>query len=267
MKPRMDRNSSVGRRRDGFDKKTTADLARRSAFQCAICSAVTVAASAESANAVINIGVAAHIAAASPGGPRYDQSMTPIQRSSIENGIWLCQNHAKAIDDDVVEWPASRLHEIKRDHERTIRSILGMPGSVALSAPAAQLTVKEYAFVRIRSLAPAYKAVLGPMLDDQNLEENNEVGILMVGSSMDDPQLADREPPWTLFVKPIWLKWVVQGQSAGFGLRGEVPSDQIYGQIPAWPDGFFDFLSAMVLTGTTFGWQRSPMGYLVLSQR
>ncbi|KWV40180.1 hypothetical protein AS026_26865 [Rhizobium altiplani] len=104
------------------------------------------------------------------------------------------------------------------------------------------------------------------MLQDQNLGEDNEVGILMVGSSMDDLRFADREPPWTLFVKPVRLKWVVQGQSAGFGVRGEVPSDQIYGQIPAWPDGFFDFLSAIIMTGKTFAWQRSRKGFLVLSQ-
>ncbi|MDP9791021.1 hypothetical protein [Agrobacterium tumefaciens] len=244
MRRQTGRNSSSSRHRDGFDKKTTADLARRSAFQCVMCSAVTVAASAESATAVINIGVAAHIAAASPDGPRYDASMTPKQRSSIENAIWLCQNDAKAIDDDVVEWPTPRLHDIKRDHERTIRSKLGMPRNAAWLAP----------------------AVLGPMLQDQNLGEDNEVGILMVGSSTDDLRFADREPPWTLFVKPVWLKWVVQGQSAGFGVRGEVPSDQIYGQIPAWPDGFFDFLSAIIMTGKTFAWQRSRKGFMVLSQ-
>lgn len=266
MRRQTGRNSSSSRHRDGFDKKTTADLARRSAFQCVICSAVTVAASAESANAVINIGVAAHIAAASPGGPRYDASMTPKQRSSIENAIWLCQNDAKAIDDDVVDWPNPRLHDIKRDHERTIRSKLGMPRNAAWSAPGGQSTVREYAFVRVRSLTQAYKAVLGPMLQDQNLGEDNEVGILMVGSSIDDLRFADREPPWTLFVKPVWLKWVVQGQSAGFSVRGEVPSDQIYGQIPAWPDGFFDFLSAIIMTGKTFAWQRSRKGFLVLSQ-
>jgi hypothetical protein len=48
----------------------------------------------------INVGVAAHIAAASPGGPRFESSMTAAQRSAIENGIWLCQTCAKLIDSD-----------------------------------------------------------------------------------------------------------------------------------------------------------------------
>ena len=47
-----------------------------------------------------NIGVAAHITAASPGGPRYDPAMSEGGRSSAENGIWLCQNCAKLVDSD-----------------------------------------------------------------------------------------------------------------------------------------------------------------------
>ena len=48
----------------------------------------------------LNIGVAAHIAAASPGGARYDASMTPSERKSTKNAIWLCQTHAKLIDNE-----------------------------------------------------------------------------------------------------------------------------------------------------------------------
>jgi hypothetical protein len=49
----------------------------------------------------INVGVASHITAASAGGPRYDPELTTEARSSIENGIWLCQTCAKLIDSDV----------------------------------------------------------------------------------------------------------------------------------------------------------------------
>jgi hypothetical protein len=48
----------------------------------------------------LNIGVAAHIAAAASRGRRYDPAMTAEERSDISNGIWLCQNHAKLIDSD-----------------------------------------------------------------------------------------------------------------------------------------------------------------------
>jgi hypothetical protein len=74
----------------------------------------------------INIGVAAHIAAASPGGPRWNESLTSAQRSSIDNGIWLCQTCAKLIDNDpayyttdlVRAWRALAEATARRDLER-----------------------------------------------------------------------------------------------------------------------------------------------------
>jgi len=61
----------------------------------------------------INVGVAAHITAASPGGPRYDPTLTPEQRSSAENGIWLCQTCAKLVDNDEARYSTSLLHSWK----------------------------------------------------------------------------------------------------------------------------------------------------------
>lgn len=39
--------------------------------------------------------------------------MTSDQRSDISNGIWLCQTHAKLIDDDESAFPVVRLQEWK----------------------------------------------------------------------------------------------------------------------------------------------------------
>ncbi len=62
---------------------------------------------------VTNIGVAAHITAASPGGARYDETLTPEMRSDIANGIWLCQTHAKLIDDDELTYTPAVLRDWK----------------------------------------------------------------------------------------------------------------------------------------------------------
>ncbi|MDP0971333.1 hypothetical protein Q6294_30800, partial [Klebsiella pneumoniae] len=59
------------------------------------------------------IGVAAHITAASPGGARFDPSLTTEQRRSAENGIWLCQTCAHFIDTDYLNYPVKRLYEWK----------------------------------------------------------------------------------------------------------------------------------------------------------
>src|SRR5215213_8367093 len=125
----MARSSS----RDEFNITTTAALAKRSGFQCAICQAVTVGPSAESLQSITNIGVAAHITAAAAGGPRYDMSLTSAERSGIGNGIWLCQNHAKLIDDDLVTWTVAKLDDIKRRHEANISRTLGIPRATIAS--------------------------------------------------------------------------------------------------------------------------------------
>ena len=59
--------------RDDFDEKTKEILARRAGFRCSNpkCRKLTTGPQANPAR-TINIGVAAHIAAASPGGKRYD---------------------------------------------------------------------------------------------------------------------------------------------------------------------------------------------------
>jgi hypothetical protein len=73
----------------------------------------------------VNIGVAAHITAASPGGPRYDLHLTPVERAGHENGIWLCQNCAKLIDNDVRAYPATVLKAWKFEAEASAARTIG----------------------------------------------------------------------------------------------------------------------------------------------
>lgn len=69
---------------------------------------------ADDENRTVNLGVASHIAAASPGGPRYDAAMSPADRKAASNGIWLCQNCGKLIDSDVKGHPVELLREWKK---------------------------------------------------------------------------------------------------------------------------------------------------------
>lgn len=85
--------------RDDFTAKTKDLLAKRVGFRCSICDRPT-SGPGSTPEGIINLGVAAHISAASPGGPRYDDTLTKDDRISIENGIWLCQNCAHLIDSD-----------------------------------------------------------------------------------------------------------------------------------------------------------------------
>ena len=105
--------------RDDFSEKVRRAAAARAGWHCSLagCAKLTVGPSEEAPGAIANIGEAAHICAASPGGRRYDASMTPEERAGFDNAIWLCSDHAKLIDRDEVTYTAISLREMKREHE------------------------------------------------------------------------------------------------------------------------------------------------------
>mgnify|MGYP005990467547 CR=1 FL=1 len=74
-------------------------------------------------------GKVAHIAGASPNGPRYDVSMTREQRGSADNLIYLCGPHHDAIDAQLEYHTRDLLIQAKETHElavaRAVRSGLG----------------------------------------------------------------------------------------------------------------------------------------------
>ena len=105
--------------RDDFSPAIKRELAHRVGVKCSNpdCRRPTSGPSDEGNLKHINVGVASHIYAASKGGPRYDESMTPEERASFDNGIWLCQDHAKMVDDDEVRFTKMLLHVWKKAAE------------------------------------------------------------------------------------------------------------------------------------------------------
>jgi hypothetical protein len=112
--------------RDDFRLGVKRTLANRVALLCSNpeCRAATSGPQSDPANA-INIGVAAHITAASTGGPRFDPSISEKERIGAPNGIWLCQNCAKLIDSDERAYTAQRLLAWKREAEEYAATQLG----------------------------------------------------------------------------------------------------------------------------------------------
>lgn len=105
--------------RDDFPTRVVSLLVKRAASRCSICDCTT-SGPGQDPDGSVNVGVAAHIRAASPGGPRYDATMSPAERRSIKNGIWLCQNDAKHVDDDPARFTVAYLEELKATHEARI---------------------------------------------------------------------------------------------------------------------------------------------------
>lgn len=108
--------------RDDFSGKVKEQLQQRVASRCSNpdCRVPTIAPSG-SDGGVNNIGKAAHITAAASLGPRYDSSLTSNQRSSFENGIWLCAICADKIDRDTEIYTIALLREWKEKAEQTAR--------------------------------------------------------------------------------------------------------------------------------------------------
>jgi len=110
--------------RDEFNEATKTRLAMRAGFRCSMpgCGQQTVGPSDESEDGVINVGVAAHICAAAPSGPRYAPEMPREQRRDIRNGIWLCATHGQEVDRDVARFTSATLIGYRVEHERAIQA-------------------------------------------------------------------------------------------------------------------------------------------------
>jgi hypothetical protein len=115
--------------RDDFPKQTITEIAKGVGYRCSNpeCARRTVGANAAQ-DGLITIGVAAHICAASPGGPRYEPAQTREARRARENGIWLCQNCGRLVDADAQKFTIEVLSGWKRSaQERAFRELVA-PG-------------------------------------------------------------------------------------------------------------------------------------------
>ncbi len=102
----------------------------------------------------LNIGVAAHITAASPGGPRFDPSLRADQRSSIENAVWLCQRCGTLVDRDWIQFTVDLLRDWKQRAERSAAIELAAGTEFRAIAPSElrqELTIGELAVLRALS--------------------------------------------------------------------------------------------------------------------
>jgi len=148
--------------RDDFLGSTKELLAKRVAQRCSnIGCRQPTSGPQEDPTKAINIGVAAHITAASPDGPRFDLALTPAQRLSPDNGIWLCQNCAKLIDNDPARYPAELLHTWKVEAEHA--------AAKALERKKAVLEGREDLFARLERLMPELLAEMRKDLSEHPL--------------------------------------------------------------------------------------------------
>jgi len=116
------------------------------------CGQPTVGSTLDGANE-IDVGTASHICAAAPGGPRYDPNQTTVQRTSPDNGIWLCRNHGTAVDSKDSTFTVAQLREWKlRAQQESWRRVLSHDVS---GGSAAQSPIEAELRIRLRAAAAA----------------------------------------------------------------------------------------------------------------
>lgn len=134
--------------RDEFTTATKELLAKRVGFACSNPECRQVTSGPQSnATGTVNIGVAAHVSAASPGGPRYETDLSAEQRVDSSNGIWLCQTCAKLIDSDSNRFDRAVLEGWKRAAERS--------AAIALTQGRVAGSTTQPGFAKIERLMPA----------------------------------------------------------------------------------------------------------------
>jgi hypothetical protein len=138
---------------DDFSDPVKRALASRVGNLCSNpdCRALTSGPQEDPAKAV-NLGVAAHITAASPGGPRYDAALLPEERCAPANGIWLCQNCAKLVDNDPMRFTVDLLIQWKSAAEAEARNRVGKTAPLTSSGPAFNLKIGDR--TRIEPIVP-----------------------------------------------------------------------------------------------------------------
>lgn len=139
--------------RDEFTEKTKQQIAKRAGWLCSdpSCRRHTIGSNSDG-DGEINLGIAAHICAAAPGGPRYDPKMTSEQRKSPDNGILMCQLHGKAVDAKDSTFTIELLHEWKEKAQKdSWRRVLYND----VEHPVAQTLSKDELSARLHAAAAA----------------------------------------------------------------------------------------------------------------
>lgn len=107
----------------GISDKTRKRLWAKSGNRCAISKIELVFDPTGKADDSV-IGEECHIAASSPGGPRFVSTLSEDQLDSYDNLVLLSRNYHKIVDDNPQHYNVERLRTIKKGHERWVKETL-----------------------------------------------------------------------------------------------------------------------------------------------
>ncbi|MEK6337531.1 MAG: hypothetical protein AABM67_21635 [Acidobacteriota bacterium] len=132
----------------------------------------------------LNVGVAAHITAASPEGPRFNRHLTPEQRKHADNAIWLCQNCGKLIDNDPERFTEKEIRHWKEEAEAEAFNKIGKPLAPARAHPTVSEGERLTALLgRIRA---ATSELTGAWIQSRRLLEKPQIALRAVIQQRED---------------------------------------------------------------------------------
>lgn len=126
--------------------------------RCAICRKVLVADASGAGDRESVVGEEAHIVARSPSGPRGGVPID-IPIDSYYNLILLCRDDHRVVDDQVNEYPAERLRQLKAAHEKWAESRFGSEPAPPRLRPDPE--AKEWRLSRIGSGSELWNLLVG----------------------------------------------------------------------------------------------------------
>ncbi len=224
--------------RDDFTQKTKEKLAHRAGYRCSKpdCGIPTRGAASDN-EGTINIGVAAHITAASPEGPRYDPSLASDERKAYSNGIWLCENHGKLVDSDEAYFTVEELLSWKR------------------------LSVRR-SFLEVVSSKPSPVGTL--LADDEGVQTAVD---LLLDYSKSDLTAFQHMPGWPSHAIALNLKMVDEKSTEVFTASGLTSAIEVFDEIAVIaPPGTGKTTTLLQLTEAILGYASSVAVFVPLSE-
>lgn len=216
-----------------FRPATVRALAQRSAYMCNRCRRLTIAPDS-TPDGILMTGIAAHICAASPGGPRADATLTDNQVRSIDNGIWLCTECSKIVDSDVGQFPVEDLHRIKREHEDWVRGGSTVPPPPRLKiSPNPGVPLPPYGASHLRGGVPHPHRYFNVTITGTSSRETHELQVrVQLPHAIEAAYVMHRQAGTEVVIKPDQprgMGWWVDGDCEAVmpTARRSVPAIQI----------------------------------------
>jgi hypothetical protein len=217
-----------------FPELTKRTLAQRVGYRCSNpdCRALTSGPQVDPSKS-LNIGVAAHISAASPGGARHAPKLSPAARQDITNGVWLCQDCAKLVDNDPRRFTLTVLQQWKGTAEAEALGLIGKTAQLEPPTTGTQHYLRFKEDLELDSNSRFGFSFLYPKNWDRRDPQGNDGNIY---THPKDPRIEVRAWGGNAVVHPTLDRWI----SSTIGIEAEKPGFRVLRSIESGQHVYYE---------------------------